>query len=261
MSRIRRVREKPLQIEVQNPPKQKRRRRKDRDVLIEFILDETGSMSSWVNQVVAGYNEYIDGQRELRTKSKCYLSLTKFDASGIKTICEKTDVRFAPRLDHYNYRPGASTNLYDAIGNRLSRLIGEQDLIEDMDVVIVVFTDGYENASREYKYDQVKQLIKRCENLGWTFVYMGANQDAWQVGSTLGVTNVYNTKTFDMSDTIGTFAALNSATAMYRSTRGLENAAVGQAYSFFDPTAVDSNVQAFEPDVVEKKKKLKELPQ
>lgn len=226
--------EKPLKMEVTSPPKKKRRRKINRDVLIEFILDETGSMGGWINPVITGYNEYVDGQRELKTDGKCYFSLTKFDTTGIKNVCEKTDIRFAPRLDRYNYRPGASTNLFDAIGNRLSRLLGDQDLLADTDVVIVVFTDGYENASREYKYDQVKQLIKRCENLGWTFVYMGANQDAWEVGSKLGVTNAYNTMTFDMAEVGSTFTALNNATATYRGTRGLVGGAVGQDYSFFD---------------------------
>lgn len=252
MTRTRRVAEKSLKMEVESLPKKKSRRKTKKNVLVEFILDETGSMGEHKNSVISGYNEYVDGQRALETKEKCFFSLTKFDTRGIRNVCERTDIRFAPRLDQYNYQPGATTNLYDAIGTRLSLLLADQDLLEDSDVVIVVFTDGYENASREFKYDQVKKLIERCENLGWTFVYMGANQDAWSVGSGLGVTNQYNTKSFDMADAAATFTALNMATATYRSVRGLADTGVGQDYSFFkldDDNAAEvvSKIKAIEP--------------
>lgn len=230
-----------------------RRRRRSKDVLIEFILDETGSMGRWQDEVTSGYNKYINEQREMRSTGKCYLSLTKFDTNGIKNVCENVRIEDAPLLDRYNYRPGATTNLYDAIGTRLTHILNNLERLDTTSIVIVVFTDGEENASREYSYDEVRRLIARCEAQGMTFVYMGANQDAWKVGYSLGVSNYLNTKTFDMKHTGATFAALNNATATYRSSRLSANALEGQAYSFFEtdaeiatdivPNKVDINVK------------------
>lgn len=233
--KTRRVAAKPLEIEVTSLPKRTRKPKKN--VLIEFIIDETGSMGGWVNQVISGYNEYVDGQREMRTKGKCLFSLTKFDSSGIKTMCEKVPIQEAPRLDRYNYRPGASTNLFDAVGTRVSRLISDRHLLEDTEVVIVVFTDGQENCSREFKYDDIRTLYKKCESLGWGFVFLGSNQDAWETGRNWGMTNMANTMSFSMNDTVETLATLNYATAAYRSSAdagSLDNA----SYGFFDPSNV-----------------------
>jgi hypothetical protein len=52
--------------------------------------------------------------------------------------------------------------------------------------IVVVFTDGLENASRTWTRDQVFALIEQKKAQGWTFVFMGANQDAYAEGSRIG---------------------------------------------------------------------------
>lgn len=194
-------------------------------------------MGGWVNQVIDGYNEYVDGQRAMKTSGRCLFSLTKFDSSGIRVMCEKVPIEEAPRLDRYNYRPGASTNLFDAVGTRVSRLISDQHLLDDTEVIIVVFTDGHENCSREFKFQDIKSLYKQCEELGWGFVFLGSNQDAWETGKSWGMTNAANAMSFSMGETFETFSTLSAATAAYRSSaaRGLVD---NTTYNFFDPQNV-----------------------
>ena len=54
-------------------------------------------------------------------------------------------------------------------------------------VLAVILTDGLENASQEVTASQVRRMIAEREAEGWTFIYMGANQDAWAAGGALGV--------------------------------------------------------------------------
>ena len=49
-------------------------------------------------------------------------------------------------------------------------------------------TDGLENASKEWTGASIKALVSQQTNIfGWTFMYMGADQDAIKVGESLGI--------------------------------------------------------------------------
>ena len=54
-------------------------------------------------------------------------------------------------------------------------------------VIMLIITDGLENASREFTKDSVKELIKKKEAEGWTFSFLGANIDSYAVGGSVGV--------------------------------------------------------------------------
>ena len=55
-------------------------------------------------------------------------------------------------------------------------------------VIFVITTDGLENASREFGYDEVKKMIThQSEKYGWEFIFMGANIDAVCEGERLGI--------------------------------------------------------------------------
>jgi len=98
--------------------------------------------------------------------------------------------------------------------------------------LFVIITDGGENASTEFNLSAIRSLIKSKEDDGWTFIYLGANQNAWQVGQTFGLaqgqTMTYSTK--NMSDTMSTLA---SATASYRSLRASGEVAYGSVTKRF----------------------------
>lgn len=228
-----------VKIKVDKAPSS---RRKTKKVLVEFILDETGSMEQFRDDVIGGYNTYVEDQR--KAPGKCYFSFTKFNSGRIDNILERSDIDNVMRIDRYSYRPGGSTNLYDAIGQRLSRLLRDRDQLRDTSVMVVVFTDGYENSSREFKYDDVRDLIRRCEAEGWSFIYMGANQDAWKVGEGLGVSNIYNTSTFDMRHTGETFRKLSTATMDYCSNVAVGADVSARSYNFFADDAAKDGIFA-----------------
>jgi len=64
--------------------------------------------------------------------------------------------------------------------------------VDDAVVVVTIITDGYENASKEYTGAAVKKLVEKLKGEGWTFTYMGANQDSVEVAFNLSIRNSRN---------------------------------------------------------------------
>jgi hypothetical protein len=200
--------------------------------LIEFVLDETGSMNSCRDSTISGFNEYVNAQRN--EMGDCLLSLTKFDSNSIQNIYTDKPIKEAPFLDRKSYRPDAMTNLYDAIGVRIRALeVRLSEMAVKPSVLFVIMTDGDDNRSLEYTAASIKPLIKEKEDSGWTFVFLGANQDAWAVGRTFGM-NHGNTMTYSTANMTKTMATLSTATTAYRNVRasGLEGANVASADFF-----------------------------
>jgi hypothetical protein len=186
--------------------------------LIEFVLDETGSMSDCLSAVIEGYNAFLSEQRALGTS--CQVTLTKFDTGGLKTPYTDLDVNMVPPLTRNTYLPGHSTNLYDAICTRAADVaVRTAGFTVKPNVVIVVMTDGHENGSRTYSANSVREMIAKQSQEGVTFVYMGSTADATSIGRSLGFPEG-NIKQFSASETRETFTKLAAATTAYRSTRG-----------------------------------------
>lgn len=205
------------------------------ETLIHIILDETGSMNSCRESTISSFNEYIDSQAQ--QEGKCLVSLTKFSdigsyrifsntkdnntraPSSVRSVFANQDVKDVKHLTESTFTPNGGTNLYDAIGTTVSHM--DQTVRDNQNVLVVIITDGGENASREYKLDAIRQLISDRQAKGWTFVYLGANQDAWQVGSTFGLSKG-QTMSYSTADMSGTMATLSSATSSYRSMRSTD---------------------------------------
>lgn len=175
----------------------------------KFIIDESGSMGSQQKTVIDGFNEQLqDMAREEKEKDVRYLvSLTKFSHSVTKVF---VDVPLAdvPKLTTQSYSPNGSTALFDAIGSTIdSAAPGETD------VIVTIMTDGQENASTDFKQAQIKTLIdiRQRENK-WGFVYFGANQDAWQAASNLGVANAMN---YTVANTSNMMKSMSMARSCY----------------------------------------------
>ena len=95
-----------------------------------------------------------------------------------------------------DFQPCCTTPLYDAMGITLTAMRRYVKSIEDSVVVVTIITDGMENASREYDGKTVRELVERLRGEGWTFTYMGANQDSVEVAMSLSIRNARN---FDYS--------------------------------------------------------------
>ena len=163
-----------------------------------IILDESGSMSAIYDQALTGINEVLSGIRKNREEfpgQQHYVTIVTFEGNGIggiKTRRDRVSIENVQDFTRKDYRPGGCTPLYDAMGKTLNALegqIGESDR-----VMATIITDGYENSSEEYSGATVKSLVSRLREKGWTFAYIGANQDAVEVARGLNIDNALDFK-------------------------------------------------------------------
>lgn len=158
---------------------------KTNKVIVNVVLDRSGSMNSTRAGTISGYNEYIQALRADKD-SEYSVSLTQFDApmTAPELTVSYLDRALAdvPELTEQDYVPRGNTPLYDAIGECVRRVDAK-----GRGVIVLIITDGMENASQEFTKDTVKSLIKQKEAEGWTFAFLGANIDSYAVGASVGV--------------------------------------------------------------------------
>ena len=165
-----------------------------------IILDESGSMSAIYDETLQAVNEAFSGIRrnqEEFPEQRHHVSIVTIEGtgmSGVRTRRDRVPVGEIRDFTEKDYRPGGCTPLLDAMGRSLHDLeckTGENDR-----VFATVITDGYENSSQEYTGKMIKALVGRLQTKGWTFAYIGANQDAVEAASELNIDNALN---FDAS--------------------------------------------------------------
>lgn len=153
-------------------------------VLVNVILDKSGSMASKLNDVIEGFNAYVDGLAK-EDQVDYLFSLTLFD-----TLVAYRHVAIplanVKKLDPKSYEPGGNTALNDAIGITVRKVDADRPQVDK--IITVIMTDGEENSSREWTHDAVKALIEQKEKEGvWTFVFLGAAPEAWVQGKSYGI--------------------------------------------------------------------------
>lgn len=153
-------------------------------VHLYMLLDRSGSMSGWEQDVIGGFNTFIKEQQ--KEKDDCSVTLVQFDGQDpYEIILDAQELETVTELSPDVYRPRGNTPLLDALG-RLIKNAEKSEGNQREDVLVWVFTDGHENASREYSYDQIKNLVQEKEKAGWTFMFMGAGIDSYAAGRSLG---------------------------------------------------------------------------
>jgi hypothetical protein len=151
------------------------------DTHVVMILDRSGSMSDRQADVIGGFNSFIETCRE-RGIERCDVQYARFDEM-IEASVFRLPLADVPPLTPLLYAPRGSTALLDAVGATVSPIATKAD---DR-YVVIVFTDGYENASREWTKEKVSALIQEREALGnWTFAFFGAEIDAWGESRDMG---------------------------------------------------------------------------
>lgn len=154
--------------------------------LIAFLLDRSGSMQSIKSDVVGGFDAFLTEQRS--GDGECRVTLAQFD-SEYEVVYHAVPVGEVPPLALH---PRGSTALLDSMGKLITDTAAEISAHDYDDrpgsVIIAVMTDGLENASQEWSRPAIKSLVEQQTNeFGWEFLYMGADQDAVEVGRGLGV--------------------------------------------------------------------------
>jgi len=151
---------------------------------ITVIMDRSGSMQAMQEEAVESFNRFLNSQQEASGKAK--FSLVQFN-HVVAQQCSGIPLDEAHQLDHENYVPSGRTALLDAVGCTIvetkKRLAGKKK----WQVVVVVITDGMENASQEYSGKEIKKLIKQCEDtLGWKFMFLAADPTSFEQHAAYG---------------------------------------------------------------------------
>jgi uncharacterized protein YegL len=179
-----------------------------------FVLDESGSMQSTATDVRGGFNTYVE---QLKGDGNTYsLTAIKF-GTKVRPLFTNLPLEQVPLLTPENYLPLDSTALYDAIGYALDeaeKAWGMKDKPYGEDkFILIIMTDGFENASKQYSKEAITARLKRREEAGnWTLVYMGADQDAWAVAQGLGFVQG-NVLSYASNATNTAFASLATSTS------------------------------------------------
>lgn len=161
-----------------------------------IILDKSGSMESIRQAAIDGFNETLAGIKKAQEKfadtQEHFVTLLTFCDCEKKYVFDKVPVADARKLTLADYEPCCCTPLYDAMGFTLTTMRNYVKDLEDAVVVVTIITDGLENASKEYTGSAVKQLVEQLKGEGWTFTYMGANQDSVEIAFHLSIRNARN---------------------------------------------------------------------
>jgi uncharacterized protein YegL len=178
-------------------------------VLVNVILDKSGSMSTKVQDVIGGFNLYLDELAKEPAVDYGF-SLTLFD-TVVDMKYKAVPLSKIAKLDDATYRPSGNTALFDAIGNTVQTV--STDGFDK--TITVIMTDGEENSSREWTLQAIRELIKSKEAAGnWTFVFLGANLDAFAQGANLGVP-MANAVRYDPANYRGVYDSLARSTKLF----------------------------------------------
>jgi Mg-chelatase subunit ChlD len=156
---------------------------------ISVVLDRSGSMATIADDIVGGFNEYLAEQRQVEGRVR--VTLAQFDSQDpFEVLINGVDLREVTDLDRSSYRPRGGTPLFDAIGRMIAKIDADSAARTEVgapeeDQVVLIVTDGLENASREHSRQMIFDLIEARRGRGWVFVFLGANQDAYAEGRTM----------------------------------------------------------------------------
>ena len=181
------------------------------------ILDRSGSMGSIMSDSIGGFNEFLKQQKKLPGEATITIHLFDdkhewlYECANIKDVKEITSSQWYPR---------GTTALYDAIGKTINQdraTLNRLGVEKPSKVLVCVVTDGFENASKEYRREDIQKLIADCEKDDWNFIYLAANQNAFAVGTSFGIAPG-NTFTYTASSAgVGVMSStLNCAATSYR---------------------------------------------
>lgn len=154
-----------------------------------FILDKSGSMSGLESDTIGGYNSMLEKQKT--EKGSAHVTTVLFN-QAVEVLHDRLPLACVEPLTRNEYRPGGMTALLDAVGMTIDRInkIQNAEPLETRagKVIFVITTDGFENASREYTYPVLQKLIEsQQKELGWEFIFLGANMDAVAEASKIGI--------------------------------------------------------------------------
>ena len=154
-----------------------------------FILDRSGSMGGLEADTIGGFNSLLEKQK--REAGEALISTVLFD-NVAEVLHDRMRLENVASMTEKDYYVRGCTALLDAVGGAIHHIGNVHKYARPEDVpehtLVVITTDGLENASRRYSAPQVKEMVKRQqEKYGWEFLFLGANIDAVETAAHFGI--------------------------------------------------------------------------
>ncbi len=154
-----------------------------------FILDRSGSMAGLESDTIGGYNGFLDKQRAL--PGEALVTTVLFD-DRYELLHDRIALPGVRPVTDRDYFVRGSTALLDAVGRTIEKIVNAHKHTGENQrpgkTLFVITTDGLENASREFSYQKIQQMITRQkEEFGWEFLFLGANIDAAATAGKMGI--------------------------------------------------------------------------
>lgn len=189
---------------------------KDNLTDIVMVLDRSGSMAEVQSDMIGGMNRFVEDQK--KQIGEATLSMIQFDTE-YEILFEGKKMQDVGALD---LQPRGCTALLDAVGRAINTTAERISKIKEEEragkVLFLIITDGHENSSHEFKKPQIQEMVKqRKEKDKWEFVFLGANQDAFDEAGQIGI-GVSNTLNFK-NTSVGVKSAYSSLSANVSSYR------------------------------------------
>lgn len=185
---------------------------------VVFILDRSGSMSGLEDDTIGGFNSMLKKQR--KEEGDANVTTVLFD-DEIEMLHKRVDIKEIKNITSKDYYVRGCTALLDAIGYSINFMINVQKNKKEekaKNVLFIITTDGYENASKEYSYEKIKKMINyEKERYNWQFLFLGANMDAISTARNFGISEEFASNY--VSDEVGTqitYEVMNSAISTCR---------------------------------------------
>lgn len=167
----------------------------------QLIVDKSGSMGGAVPATLSTINEQLDAIKRISAEhpnQKILTGITFFDTKLEQLYYQAAAQELKPVTEN-EYVVGDLTALLDAIGQTIIALesaCAAQVAKDEASVVVIIITDGYENASKLFRFEQIKEMISRLEATGlWSFTYLGADlsdiSEAQRMGFRQSASRVY----------------------------------------------------------------------
>ena len=153
-----------------------------------FILDRSGSMAGLETDTIGGFNSMLNKQKG--EPGDAVVTTVLFD-DKYELLHDRIPIQGVQPLNDRQYYVRGCTALLDAIGRTIAKVkqahAGIDPAYRPDKVLFVITTDGYENASREYSWETVKNLVEAQKAQGWEFLFLGANLDAVGTAARFGI--------------------------------------------------------------------------
>ncbi len=156
---------------------------------IVFILDRSGSMSGLESDTIGGYNSMLEKQK--KEEGEALLSTVLF-GDECEVLHDRVKIEDVHKMSDQEYYVRGCTALLDAVGGAIHHIGNVHKYAREEDVpektIFIITTDGMENASRQYSYRKVQQMVERQkEKYQWEFLFLGANIDAIEEAKKFGI--------------------------------------------------------------------------